>query len=76
LAVLKRSAGADCQDRREYRVYYKKIPTSDGSYVMDHSSMIYLMDASENFDAIISYQENDASAVAKLKSLALQAPTS
>jgi cytochrome oxidase Cu insertion factor (SCO1/SenC/PrrC family) len=43
---------------------------------MDHSSMTYLMDASENFAAIISYQENDASAVAKLKSLALQAPTS
>jgi hypothetical protein len=38
--------------------------------------MIYLMDARENFDAIISYQENDASGVAKLKSLALQAPTS
>jgi protein SCO1/2 len=60
----------------EYRVYYKKIPTSDGSYVMDHSSMIYLMDARENFDAIIPYQENDASAVAKLKSLAAQPPTS
>jgi hypothetical protein len=34
------------------------------------------MDARENFDAIIPYQENDASAVAKLKSLASQASTS
>jgi protein SCO1 len=25
---------------QDYRVYYKKIPTSDGSYVMDHSSII------------------------------------
>jgi protein SCO1/2 len=60
----------------EYRVYYKKIPTSDGSYVMDHSSMIYLMDAEKKFDTIIAYQEKDVTAVAKLKSLASQAPTS
>jgi protein SCO1/2 len=60
----------------EYRVYYKKIPASDGSYVMDHSSMIYLMGAEEKFDTIIAYQEKDATAVAKLRSLASQAPTS
>jgi protein SCO1/2 len=60
----------------EYRVYYKKIPTSDGSYVMDHSTMIYLMDAEEKFDALIGYQEKDESAVAKLKNLVSQAPTS
>jgi protein SCO1 len=60
----------------EYRVYYKKVPTSDGSYLMDHSSLIYLMDADERFDAVIPYQENDASALAKLKNLASQAPTS
>lgn len=60
----------------EYRVYYKKVPTSDGSYVMDHASMIYLMDAKEKFDAIIPYQEKDASAIAKLKGLASEAPTS
>jgi len=60
----------------EYRVYYKKVPSSDGSYTMDHSSMIYLMDADERFDSLIAYQEKDASAVAKLKNLASQAPTS
>jgi protein SCO1/2 len=60
----------------EYRVYYKKIPTSAGGYVMDHSSMIYLMDADQKFDTIIAYQENDASAVSKLKSLSSQLPTS
>jgi len=60
----------------EYRVYYKKVPSSDGSYTMDHSSMIYLMDADEKFDSLITYQEKDALAVAKLKNLASQAPTS
>ena len=28
---------------KEYRVYYKKVPTDDGGYVMDHSSIIYLV---------------------------------
>jgi hypothetical protein len=28
---------------KEYRVYYKKVPTDDGGYVMDHSSFIYLV---------------------------------
>jgi protein SCO1/2 len=27
----------------EYRVYYRKEPEQDGSYTMDHSSVIYLM---------------------------------
>ena len=30
---------------KEYRVYYKKVPTDDGSYTMDHSAIIYLMGA-------------------------------
>jgi protein SCO1/2 len=54
---------------QEYHVYYKKIPTSDGSYLMDHSTMIYLMDADGKFDTLIQYQEKDATAVAKLRSL-------
>ncbi len=54
---------------KEYRVYYKKIPTSDGSYLMDHSAMIYLMTADEKFDTVIPYQEKDSLALAKLKAL-------
>jgi protein SCO1 len=60
---------------KEYRVYYKKIPTSDGGYVMDHSAIIYLMGSDDKFVTVIPYQEDDASAVAKLKSL-VAAPTS
>ena len=61
---------------REYRVYYKKIPQDGGTYVMDHSTVMYLMEAGGTFDTIISYQEDDASAVAKLKRLVAPAPTS
>jgi protein SCO1 len=61
---------------REYRVYYKKIPTKDGSYVMDHSSLIYLMGPDGKFVSMISYKENDASAVAKLRNLVALTPSS
>jgi protein SCO1/2 len=61
---------------KDYRVYYKKIPTSDGNYLMDHSAMIYLMTADEKLDTVIAYQEKDASALAKLRNLAATAPSS
>ena len=61
---------------KEYRVYYKKIPQEDGTYVMDHSTVTYLMEADGAFDTIIAYQEDDASALAKLKKLIAPTPTS
>ncbi len=60
----------------EYRVYYKKISTSDGSYLMDHSAMIYLMTADEKFDTEIPYQEKNTTALAKLRGLIATAPSS
>jgi protein SCO1/2 len=64
------------QIAKAYRVYYKKIPTDDGSYTMDHSAIIYLMGPDNNFVTVIPYQEDDASAIAKLKNLAALTPTS
>ncbi|MGH6670496.1 MAG: SCO family protein [Xanthobacteraceae bacterium] len=61
---------------KEYRVYYKKVPTSDGSYLMDHSAMIYLMTAEDKFDTVIPYQEKDSVALAKLKNLIATTPSS
>ena len=61
---------------KEYRVYYKKIPTDDGGYVMDHSAMIYLMGPDDKFITLIRYQEDDASSLAKLRKLASMAPAS
>ena len=52
---------------KEYRVYYKKIPTDDGGYVMDHTAIIYLMGADGKFVSLIGYQENDVSALNKLE---------
>jgi protein SCO1 len=61
---------------KEYGVYYKKIPTDDGSYVMDHSAIMYLMGADGKFVTFIHYQEDDTSAIAKLRSLSASAPSS
>jgi protein SCO1/2 len=60
----------------EYRVYYKRIPTSDGGYVMDHSAILYMMDPNGRFVGVIPYQEDTAKAVAKLKKLAAQSAAS
>jgi protein SCO1 len=64
------------QIAKAYRVYYKKVPTDDGSYTMDHSAMIYLMAPDNKFVTVIPYQEDDASATGKLKNLAALAPMS
>jgi protein SCO1/2 len=38
----------------EYHVYAKKHPEADGSYSMDHSSIVYLMDRDGKYRAIFS----------------------
>jgi cytochrome oxidase Cu insertion factor (SCO1/SenC/PrrC family) len=43
---------------------------------MDHSTVIYLMEANGAFETVIPYQETDSLAVAKLKGLASTTPTS
>ena len=64
------------QIAKAYRVYYKKIPGENGDYTMDHSAIIYLMGPDDKFVTVIPYQEPDATAIAKLKSLADATPTS
>ncbi len=61
---------------KEYRIYYKKVPTGNGNYLMNHSAIIYLMTADEKFDTMIPYQEKDSVALAKLKNLVTTAPSS
>jgi protein SCO1/2 len=61
---------------KEYGVYYKRIPTSDGGYVMDHSAVLFMMDPNVRFVGVIPYQEDTAKAVAKLKKLAAQSAPS
>ena len=64
------------QIAKEYRVYYQKVPTEDGGYTVDHSAVLYLMGPDGELVTVIPYQEDDASAIAKLKNLAALTPTS
>jgi protein SCO1 len=64
------------QIAKEYHVYYKKIPTDNGDYTMDHSAVIYLMGPNNKFITVIPYRESDTSAIGKLKNLAALTPTS
>ena len=34
---------------KAYRAYYRRVPLKDGSYTMDHTALVYLMDKRGNF---------------------------
>ena len=53
-----------------YKVYAQKHPEKDGSYSMDHSSIIYVMDPSGRFVANFSQETPPEQIAAKLKALA------
>ena len=54
---------------KEYRVYYKKVPSSDGSYTMDHTAVLYLMGRKGEFRDVIAYSEEHDRYVEKIKRL-------
>ncbi|WP_295813240.1 SCO family protein [uncultured Nitratireductor sp.] len=58
---------------KAYRVYYKKIPTDDGDYTIDHTASVYLMDGEGGFVGTLSYGEAHDSMLEKLKRLAASA---
>lgn len=46
---LSGSQSAVAEAERAYRVYAKKVPSANGDYTFDHSSIVYLMDANGLF---------------------------
>jgi protein SCO1/2 len=54
---------------RTFRVFYRKVPSSDGSYTMDHTALIYLMDRNGEFFGTISHGEDAATMKGKLERL-------
>jgi len=49
-----------------YRVYFKRVPEPGGSYSMDHSTSVYVMDAKGHYFDHIAYQEDEKSVLQKL----------
>lgn len=55
---------------RAFRVYYQKVPLEGGSYTMDHSASVFLLDAAGRFAGTLDYKESEDVAVEKLRMLA------
>lgn len=54
---------------KEFRAYFKKVPTGGGDYTMDHTALVYLMDAKGEFESVLGHQEEEARALAKMRAL-------
>jgi protein SCO1/2 len=52
-----------------FRVYYAKVPTSEGGYTMDHTASVFLMDANGHFAGTLAFGEPAATREAKLRKL-------
>lgn len=54
---------------KAYRAFHRKVPTEGGSYVMEHTATVYLMDRSGRFFSALDYHEGREAKLAKLKRL-------
>jgi protein SCO1/2 len=54
---------------KAYRIYSRKVPVDGGSYIMDHTASVYLLNSNGVFVGTIDYKESPETAVAKLKRL-------
>ena len=52
---------------KAYRVYFKKVPLDDGSYTMDHTAIVYLMDKTGRFVAPLNLKRPTDAAAADLR---------
>lgn len=57
------------QVAKDFRVYFRKVPTSDGSYTMDHTATVYLMDRDGQLASTIAYEEDPQNRDLKLRKL-------
>ena len=67
ITALSGSAEQIAKAARAYRVYYAKHEDEDGSYAMDHSSVIYVMNPRGDFVANFTQDTPPGQIAAKLK---------
>ncbi|MGL4441169.1 MAG: SCO family protein [Bosea sp. (in: a-proteobacteria)] len=51
---------------KAYRAYYKRVPTSNGDYTMDHTAIVYLMDKRGQFVGTFNVERPPAEAAKEL----------
>src|SRR5262245_7217877 len=67
LSALTGDPAAVAAVAKAYRVYYKKVPLDDGSYNMDHTAIVYLMDKEGRFISPFSLKRATEAAAADLR---------
>lgn len=67
LSALTGDPAAVAAVAKAYRVYYKKVPLDDGSYNMDHTAIVYLMDKEGRFISPFSLKRATEAAAAELR---------
>lgn len=55
---------------KSFGIYSRKVPLEGGDYTMDHTASVLLLKPSGDFFGTIAYEENQQTAIAKLKRLA------
>lgn len=54
---------------KAWAVYYEKVPLEGDEYTMDHTASVFLLNREGEFEGTISYREDTATALAKLRKL-------
>lgn len=54
---------------KAFKVFYRKVPADKGSYTMDHSAVVYLMDREGRFAGSLDKHEPKEAQLRKLKAL-------
>jgi protein SCO1 len=54
---------------KSFGVFAKKVPTEDGSYTMDHTASVFLLNSAGDFHGTIAWGENPDNALEKMKRL-------
>jgi protein SCO1 len=52
-----------------FRIFYKKVPTDDGNYTMDHSSGVLIFSRSGAFKGLLKIEDSDEALLATLRNL-------
>jgi protein SCO1/2 len=63
------SRSAIDQILKDYRIFARKVAQDGGSYLMDHSASVYLLDAHAVLTGTVDYKDDAAISLAKLKRL-------
>jgi protein SCO1 len=54
---------------KSFGVFAKKVPTDDGSYTMDHTASVFLLNSAGDFHGTIAWGEKPDNALEKMKRL-------